>query len=81
MEIRNFKTTIAAKYVLGVQFQSVLRQLRISHQCQLKSMEKKIKVLGGIGKTERMNRDRYRVFYRGGVAAVYVLTIHKSRSW
>jgi hypothetical protein len=29
-------------------------------------MEKKIKIIGGIGKNERQNRDRYRVMDRRG---------------
>jgi hypothetical protein len=29
-------------------------------------MEKRIKIIGGIGKNDRQNRDRYRVMNRGG---------------
>lgn len=43
----------------------------------IETVEKKINIIGGIGKNERQNRDRYRVM-RGGVALAFVLTMIKS---
>lgn len=40
-------------------------------------MEKKVIIVGSIGKTERMNRDAFRVMSGGGTA--YTLTAHISK--
>ena len=41
-------------------------------------MEKRIIVLGGIGRNDRENRDNMRVFSRGGVRSVFKST-HRQR--
>lgn len=44
-------------------------------------MEKKMIIVGAIGNTARQNRDRFRVFARGGTSALSVLGTTKVRSW
>lgn len=40
-------------------------------------VKKEVIILGGIGKTERMNRDAFRVLSRGGTA--YTLIAHTEK--
>ena len=60
--------TDAKPYIGGCQQGSLLRVLSRQYTYGGKAMEKKIIVLGGLGVSERRDRDPDRVLSRGGVS-------------